>query len=400
VNVKLNDQRKLNEALYIGSVNSSELLSILLSFFKRAGGISHSVLRYGPSLSGSYLDIVFDSEGSIEGVTSTLSDSEIDALSCHVRAMLVENQKEALAQTICFSPHLTVRGLYRYKDMFQILPIPQSAADVPMIMADHPLILQFKFVSSPDAGINSKRQVKEAATFIRILGVVCRPKILPKSRYTRFFWSTSFDNEMVARWLQEGYGYSGFRPELAEFSAASECPPIKIYPSAEYYGDKFMTDDYEFALPDVVDEYLDKVFALNIEDSRKFSIANTWFSQVHALWYESSSSAFVAGVSAVEALIEKKSDVCKECGQPRHRVTKKFKDFLEEYVPNVKTEFPKELDLIYSVRSDLAHGGRLLLADLEYWNFFGGWREQQEDAIQRNTHEIVASALRNWILKH
>jgi hypothetical protein len=293
-----------------------------------------------------------------------------------------------------------VRGLYRYKDVFQILPIPQTAAGAPVIMADHPLILQFKFVSSPDAVINSKRRLKEAVTLTRILAVVCRPTILPPPRYTRFFWSTSFDSGMVARWLQEGYGYSGFTPELAEFSAASDYPQIKIYPSAEYYGGMFMTQDYEFALPDVVDEYLDKVFALSVEGSKKFSIANTWFSQVHALWHESSSSAFVAGVSAVEALIEKKSDVCGECGQPRYRVTKKFRDFLEEYVPNVRKEFPEELDLIYGVRSDLAHGGRLLLADLEYWNFFGGWREQQEHAVQRNTHEIVASALRNWILKH
>jgi hypothetical protein len=400
VSVNLSDPRKLNEALYIGSVNSSELLSVLLSFFKRANGISPSGLRYGPGVSGSYLDVTFDSEGSIQGITSTLSAGEINTLSSHISAMLVENQKEALAQTVCFSPHLTVRGLYRYKDVFQILPIPQGAADAPAIMADHPLILQFRFVSSPDPTINSKRRVKEAVTLTRILGVICRPTILPRSRYARFFWTTSYGEETVAKWIQEGYGYSGFTTELSQFPAATDYPQIRIYPSAEYYGEKFMTEDYEFALPDVVDEYLDKVFALNVGDSRKFSIASTWFSQVHALWHESSSSAFVAGVSAVEALIEKKSDVCKECGQPRHRVTKKFKDFLEEYVPNVKAEFPEELDLIYGVRSDLAHGGRLLLADLEYWNFSGGWRQQQEDAVQRNTHEIVASALRNWILKH
>ncbi len=246
MNVNSNDQRKLNEALCIGNMNSSNYfrffspsLSEQIAFHLQ-GCVTAQASQW--FLSEHHID----SEGSIEGVTSTLSDSEIGALSSHIRAMLVENQKNALAQTICFSPHLTVRGLYRYKDVFQILPIPQSAADAPMIVADHPLILQFKFVSSPDAGINSKRQVKEAATLIRILGVVCRPKISPKSRYTRFFWSTSFDNEMVARWLQEGYGYSGFRPELAEFSPASECPRIKIYPSAEYYSNEFMTDDYEF----------------------------------------------------------------------------------------------------------------------------------------------------------
>jgi len=108
----------------------------------------------------------------------------------------------------------------------------------------------------------------------------------------------------------------------------------------------------------------------------------------------------VAVVSAVEALLDKKSEACPACRQPKYGVIKKFKAFLEQHVPDVKTRFPEELDEIYKVRSALAHGAKLLSADLEYWNFFGAWKQQQEDAAQRNTHDIVAAALRSWILKH
>jgi len=154
------------------------------------------------------------------------------------------------------------------------------------------------------------------------------------------------------------------------------------------------------ALPDLIDEYLEKAFGLADQDSRKFNIAATWFSQVPELWTVSSSSAFVAIISAVEVLIEKKSETCGACGQPKFSVTRKFKAFLEEHLPDVQNKFPEELQQIYGVRLDLAHGGDLLLSDLEYWNFFGKPRQQWQDSVQWNAHEIAGTALLNWLLKH
>jgi hypothetical protein len=234
----------------------------------------------------------------------------------------------------------------------------------------------------------------------RTLNVVCRPAILPPSRYLRFFWSSLVPVQSAPKWLQAGYGYPGFIPELAAFSELPETQTIRLYPGDQYYGDKFMAEDHAMALPDTVDDFLNKVFSLNTEDSKRFAIASAWFSQVPTLWRESNSAAFVAVVSALEALLDKTSEVCRECKQSKHRVTKKFKTFIEENVPNVKSRFPEELKQIYKVRSDLAHGAKLLLADLEYWNFFVAWREQQEHSVQASTHDIVGAALRNWVLKH
>jgi hypothetical protein len=91
---------------------------------------------------------------------------------------------------------------------------------------------------------------------------------------------------------------------------------------------------------------------------------------------ESSSSAFIAVVSGIEALIEKKSETCPECRQPKFGVTKKFEKFLKEHVPNIQENYPNELKQIYQVRSGLAHGVDLLWEDREYWNFFGEPRQQ------------------------
>lgn len=388
---------RVAQALYIGKVNSSELLLVLLSFFKQARGVSHSVVRYGES---SHIDIEFDTQGNVKGVVSSLSENQIASLSEKIRETLIANQRQAVAQTICFSTHDDVRGSYRYKDVFQILPIPPSAPHAPAIVADHPLLLQFSYVKSPDQSVNSRRRVEKTATLTRILGIVCRPPIMASSRYARFFWNTSFDPTVSAKWLQEGYGYEGFTSELSDFSDCRTLGSIKKYPRTEYYSDRFMTEDYELALPDIIDEYLDKAFSLGAEDARRLAIASSWIAQVPTLWFESSSAAFVAVVSAVEALLGKKSQTCPECGQPKFEISKRFKAFLDEYVPDVQTRYPAELKRIYRVRSDLAHGADLLLADLEYWNFYGEPRQAQQGIMQRNTHDIAARAVLNWVLKH
>lgn len=393
------DNRKVAEALYLTEVKGSELLLVFLSFFKQARGLPHSVVRYGSDPDGRHIDVVFDDEGRIQRVISALNHTEIATLSDRIKETLIENQREAVAQTICFSTHDAVRGTYRYRDVFQIIPIPSNAAHAPVIIADHPLILQFKYVSSPDPTINSRRRAEKTAKLTRTLGIICRPPIFPHSRYTRFFWSTSFDAGITANWLQEGYGYDGFTPELPDFSDPPGFKSIRRYPSDEYYSERFMTADYELALPDIIDEYLEKVFCLGAEDARKFAIASTWIAQVPALWMESSSAAFVAVASAVEALLEKKSETCTECGQPKFGVSKKFRAFLEEYVPNVRTKYPQELKQIYRIRSDLAHGADLLLADLECWNFYEEPRQAWQDAVQRNTHNIGATAVLNWLLR-
>lgn len=304
-----------------------------------------------------------------------------------------------VAQTICFSRNKEVRGAYRYRDLFQLLPIPDHAVHAPVIASDHPFILQYKYSGCPDRAEDSVRRTKKRITLTRILNVACNTSILSRSRYLHFFWSSFCDEGMTSKWLQEDYRYPGFQPFLTSFDELSSFPRMKMYSKIEYYSGRFTPEVLdEVALPDSIDEYLDKVFALNADDSRRFSIASTWFSQLSNLWMESNSSAFVALVSAIEALIDKTSEVCETCHQPKFSITKRFKDFLEEYVPDVKRRFPKEVRTLYRVRSNLAHGVDLLSADIESWNLFSDARQRREYVMQQNAHEIASTALVNWLL--
>jgi hypothetical protein len=382
-------------------VREAELLCVLHRFFKYVSNpLAEKARRFGDKNSSNYLDVFFKKDGTITRVEGVLDDTQEAALADQVRLALLENQKESFAQTFCFSRLCEVRGFYRYGDIFQIIPIPVDAPHAPMIVADHPFILQFKYVSCADGEINGFRRSKKEAELTRVLNLLCCRPISSSSRYVRRFWGIGKNaaNEHCSSFLQEGYGYREFTPELKEFSDMTATPQIRSFPTAEYYDSDFFAGDYDLTFPDYAKEYLDKFFSLMGENAKRFNIASSWFSQVNGLWHESSSAALVAVVSAIEALLEKSQETCKVCGHSKHEITKRFKAFLKQHVPRVESQFPEEFKAIYKTRSTLAHGDDLLVADLEHWNYFGTPLQQWQDDFQRNTHYITATALRNWAL--
>ena len=95
-------------------------------------------------------------------------------------------------------------------------------------------------------------------------------------------------------------------------------------------------------------------------------MACSWYYQAVAVWHESDSSSYVALVNAIECLTDKPEQCpecnqsgmegierCDLCGQPRYRVTKKFKEFLEKYVSFIDERFPKAKGRFYEIRSQL-----------------------------------------------
>ena len=191
------------------------------------------------------------------------------------------------------------------------------------MVADHPFILQFRYSSCSDQTINGYRRTEKTVKLTRVLNTLCRSAISSSPRYAQHFWGIYTDKEFSCRFTQEGYGYPNFTSELKDFSGTNETPPIKFFPAAMYYDIDFFPGDYDVTLPDSIEKYLDKVFSLKPDHAKQFDIPSTWFCQVKDLWPRSSSSALIAVVSAIEALLEKNYESCNACGQP------KFEGFLE-----------------------------------------------------------------------
>lgn len=386
------------KTFHIGEVDESELHQVLLAHFGRSEYISADTQHFHSDTSDRILDLKYSTKHKILACTTNLNKQEIQELKSRVEHDLIENQSESVGQVICFS-HDKITGFFRYKDVFQLIPADPDFADTPYSFGDHPVILQFRYSKSSNSFFSHMRRTAKAMTFVRFLSVVTKSPIFMQPKNTRFFWAVEpQDGGTVSKWMQTGYAPpAGFSVHLEEYSDTVGMAPIPLVSANEYYGQGFSRSTQEFSLPDNIDFVLGGIFALPPDKFEKFRIASTWLAMVGEIAQASSSAGYVAIVASLESLLDKASETCETCGQPKFSVTKRIKEFLKKYVPGLD-QHPKELDRIYRTRSDLAHGLNLLLGDLET-PYLSNKQSQSEFMLQISTAQIARVAVLNWLLE-
>ncbi len=336
---------------------------------------------------------------------------ELTKLGSKIKEILVDNQSPRIGQIVAFSSE-GVEGYFRYKDLFQVIPIPDTAPKPKVMVADHPFLLQFSYVSCRDMAVDNTRWFRKATVYVRLLNLLSNLPITLRSRHIRFFWTmnTKDPNGWTSEWRQEGYTYKGLSGKISKYTPVAKLQPIKRIPSHKYYSEFPAISSKPLRFPDNLGNSFDLAFGLNARDWEKFIMACSWYYQAQAIWRESNSSSFVALVSAIECLIDKPErcpdcrqtitegiEKCDHCGQPRYKVTKKFREFLDRYVPLLEERFPEERKLLYGVRSELSHGLNLLVRDLKPWYFMMNARAEKQDALQRNLHFVARTAINGWL---
>jgi hypothetical protein len=190
--------------------------------------------------------------------------------------------------------------------------------------------------------------------------------------------------ELKSIYLQEGYSWSGAVGETEDFSNVHNIPALKQIKPQEYLTRRGISIDQNLDVPEDLELLLDKFFALSPEDRDKFLRASYWFQLAADIFSRSKSAAFVALVSAIEAFIS-----------GEYQRTKKFVDFVEANLPG--TPIPEaERKRFYRLRSNLSHGGGLLLGDHGSWGFTQKGISEGNDT--RTMWQIVQVVLHNWLI--
>jgi hypothetical protein len=393
----------LSKKLQLDDVQHEELLSLLLSHFGHLS--SHQ-------LPGEYifesrdnreikLALGLNKKGKITSATQeNISKAELDEIESRIIKSLIRDQTTKIAQTILFSTNLKIQGYFRYKDLFQILPIPIEAPHIDQLIGDHPFLLQYKYTSSSDFAINNARR-KDKETFIaRRLSFFTTGYIKHSPYYSSHAWvyeKELVDNDIVSRFAQEGYHWKGGYALMDSFTDTNSLMPIKLVESEKYYGYRHPQnqENSSLLLPDSMSTMLDKREILSLEDRTKFDRACSWYYQSHQIWLQSHSASFIAAVTALESLFDQSASRCRECGQPIYKISKTLGDFLDKYVPFI-SQFKRERKLLYETRSKLSHGLSMLSRDIEPGLFLKPI-QQDEDTLQRNINHIVFVAIYNWL---
>ena len=324
------------------------------------------------------------------------------------------NDGKTLLRFVAFLP-LRMEGAYRYKDVLQLISLPDIAPKPEYVMGDHPLVVEYVYDT-----INEEDSINIAAKYsgpcgfderilqlqydvtkqdeiLSVLSVITK-YLLTKDENGRKWVLCDEKGEWVS--VERGVGYfwkglSQFGGELTENNIEG-IPEIQ---SEHYYSEEAFLGE-PFMLSDSTSWLLDKYFSLDEARKEAFLAACVLFERSSRTWKISHSLAYIGFVSGVEALIEYenkdvKTEKCDGCGQPQYKVRQKFLAFARNYGED-SHEFKKYADRLYNRRSLIGHAGKLLSHDLV--GRIAGPVVEMNDGIElRNLQRVVRIMMINWL---
>lgn len=310
---------------------------------------------------------------------------------------------------------LPVTGWYRYKDIFQIIP-PTDAVKRPSITsAHHPLIFQWRYPASkeqrtisgnfevPQWLLDKENSAEKARELLLALGVFLTARIFEYRG--KQSWFVDLENAgsetLEPKWGQELYTAQNFQSPIESLSSVVEIQKIEEIESNQYFNRRFIEYDAVFDVPQNLNFLLDRFFNLSANDKNSFLSSCALFEQGMEVWSTSPSLSFVGFVSCLETLINAEHkdaavEKCSECGQDRHRVTKKFRDFFLAYGDDSQ-EFKKYAMKIYKYRSKVVHTGELFNGEVIPEKFGSDGRIHDND-FRRGVIRTCRICMVNWML--
>ena len=394
--------------LHFGEMEEWELQHILTSHFRGAGSTHPDVVTF-PGLGGpNEIAIAFKfKKGKLASVHArpALKDEDLAELQSTVESELLP--ADPIVGTQVLFSDLPVAGTFRFGDVFQIFPVPAEAPQAPVQYAKHPFLIQWRYKPSLNGFIAGSRRVAQALAVQLLLSVLIEGHVRG-ARSTEFHWVIpSFNPDELPKvplrstYCQEMYTFQELgRYPINTFAETSGIEPMCRIDPVLYYTRVGIQVPQFLAIPTNLEELLDRFFAASDDDQDRFSRACYWFSHVRSVIFQSRSAAFLALISAIEALMPAPEKIaeCQTCRRPISKgATRRMNEFLDQYTP-ANPEFQKgRVALYYEFRSQLTHGGALAHVDgAPFRSTLGGKTMEEQDLLDEIWH-LVRILLINWL---
>jgi hypothetical protein len=298
---------------------------------------------------------------------------------------------------LLFAAH-KLTGTWRYRDAFQLTPVPPDAPQLDCLIGDHPFVLESKVLCSQDGLVTTRRAGKLLREHELLLAGLLNAGVheLP-ARPMHGYWV--LDEELKTTYRMPGYFYPLPQSELA-FSATTSQPPVLR--EAEVFGPYSMTAGIPFTIPSNLAETLDAYYALSSKMRQQFLRSCYWVQYAQHAFLHSPSAAFMAIVTAAEVLFPQFSpEKCATCGQRRFRLRTAFAQFLEQSLTLLSNcrigedrATTTRLKHLYDTRSSITHG-----SELRGWDTAQQFtpRGTQDDDDLRTLLRITPYTLAEWL---
>jgi hypothetical protein len=205
---------------HVSEVEPQELMQLLLEHFSFS---QHGDFVYKFQKAQQFIEVVCDETGNIKSIAPSIDfpSEELDVIEKIIQDTLLTKHGTKICQIIGFCG-LPITGYFSYKDLFQILPVPEDAPKPKVLLADHPFILEVAYETCPNLMIDASRKQKKAVMYTRLLNVFSNQFISLGSRYPHFAWVYNIDDRsnLTSEWKQLGYVYNKLQGTLDTFSSA------------------------------------------------------------------------------------------------------------------------------------------------------------------------------------
>jgi len=350
-------------------IREYELLEILggelLSSGNGRGGAS---ARYGSNeiiYSRSDVPIlraVFSDEHRLNGLFAMegLNEQDLQLIRDKVRLEELDTVGSLVGRETCFNDEYRVEGWWKYRDCFQILPVPPHAPRHQLGGGDLPFLFEFQYDRPRNHRLHHDRRLRAIWRMHLVLNALLTSPIIRWPRGDTLSGARVWVNTALSgvnlhsivgfpKWnidyLPQCYWYEGFQDAAEDFSCVEGMPGIPVIPAHEYY-DGFRRSFSPFVLPDDLEHSLD--LCLDPIGERRDRILRSafWINEMDQA--TSASLRMICAVQAVDALLGE---------VPRGQRTARFGQFLNQFAfsPTVSDE---ERRALFEIRSGLSHGLR------------------------------------------
>jgi hypothetical protein len=312
-----------------------------------------------------------------------LRETDIPAIEEELRKLSTSSRLTYVRQIILAS--VAVRRAFRYRDEFQILPMPPGSPQPVELMADWPCLLEFTYLGSHHSVINQRRNNAALSKLVSLLNALNASHIFSPPNGRKSWVMTGGRGG----YLQLGYPMSApFGPIFSDISKYELMPLVP----ANRYQLHMVDSSLGMAWADDIHEMLDFYHAMAETDRERFDTAAHWYGRYPELHEVSDSAGLVALVTSLEALAPKAEALaCATCGHVGS-VMRGYRVLLDEAAPG----HSEAKDQFYKLRSRVAHGSSLLLN--EFRSMGGGSAAQLQQHANDRLEELVHLTLRNWLI--
>lgn len=382
---------------------------------------------------GDSLKVQYNRKGNIQSIKGDPNSALVRTALRNTHEAIITNHGNAIGRAILFSP-VPVTCWYRYKNELQILPLGNSSEYGPTIgHGSYPFVLEFSYPSSSNNILDSNRRQSSQRELLQILNL-----LLCWGVNTNFsdgvstwvsvpeYWSWTDGEQYVdgiaryipsmkrsAMYLQLQYSPSdSFDLTTEEFSKPEQSSiKCKIIDFKAYYYSLGVLGNEVLTLPQNIDFHLDAYFQLE-ENINEFNRALHWFLKSSTVWELSHSLSYLCLIQSIETLSDSKADSaqceeekcsnnillseeCNQCGKSIKvgGAVSSFKQFVNKFSPGISNS---DRNAIYTLRSDLAQGSKLIAFDEPNFGGFDRTTHEQR-SLYDLAHRVTRTCLLNWM---